>query len=514
MIQAVVVEDEVILRKGICTLIDWENLGVEVIADFSNAIDALNFISENSVDLVISDIKMPQMTGLELAKTISEQYSDTKVIILTAYSDFSYPQEALRYRVSDYVLKSNFVKELPESVKAVVETINNENKNKDQNLDDINSKEFIPYIVYSLIHGISIDNNTFNEISGKILFDVENYCMLKVVTNIEKANFTSEDSSANNYIENSLKEIFEDNFFYGFWFSHDVYLIIVKTDSGDIANSSILKFSKEIVLSLKNYFNIDIQIGISGKHFNINEVKSAYENACLAMSSTDESVGLFSSELYNKFSSLEKIKDKFIDVLISDNEDKLLLILSEVTEILSNESSLDYIKINIVNLSNYIFQNLICTNINLFDFYALTDNYESTLRSCDSSIKLFDSFKSIMVKLQSVKPLKTSDCNYLILVSQEYIKTNYDKQIRINDISNILHVNSSYFSRAYKKNTGVSFTNAVNKYRTDKSKELLREKSFLVSEIALMVGFEDAAYFTNVFLKYNDIPPSTYQEMN
>lgn len=106
MLKVLLVDDEPLIVQGLSLLLDWEKEGYEIAATAQNGKEALVYLRENKVDLIIADIKMPEMTGLELLETIRrEQVSDAYFVILSGYSDFSYAQQAIHYACMDYVLK-------------------------------------------------------------------------------------------------------------------------------------------------------------------------------------------------------------------------------------------------------------------------------------------------------------------------------------------------------------------------------------------------------------------------
>ncbi len=106
MLKVLLVDDEPLIVQGLSLLLDWEKEGYEIAATAQNGKEALSYLRENKVDLIIADIKMPEMTGLELLETIRrEQVSDAYFVILSGYSDFSYAQQAIHYACMDYVLK-------------------------------------------------------------------------------------------------------------------------------------------------------------------------------------------------------------------------------------------------------------------------------------------------------------------------------------------------------------------------------------------------------------------------
>ena len=123
MYNVIVADDEKNIREGIVELIEWEKLGCKVCASMQNGAQVLKYLEEEKihVDIIITDIKMPIMDGMELIGMLNERFPDIKVIILTAYSDFTYAQQAIKFQVSDFVVKNDFFLELPRAVKKIIE---------------------------------------------------------------------------------------------------------------------------------------------------------------------------------------------------------------------------------------------------------------------------------------------------------------------------------------------------------------------------------------------------------
>lgn len=111
------------MRKGISNFMDWDSIGCEVAGTASDGLEAIQFLRHNHVDIVITDIKMPEADGLAVAKFVFENLPDVKVILLTGYADFKYAQTAIQYNVSDFILKPTNKKDLFSSVKTAQQKI-------------------------------------------------------------------------------------------------------------------------------------------------------------------------------------------------------------------------------------------------------------------------------------------------------------------------------------------------------------------------------------------------------
>lgn len=120
MMKLLIADDERIIRETISSLIDWETLGAELTGLCSNGLEAYDMILDESPDIVMTDIKMPGMSGLELIKKIAETRLDTQFIILSGYGEFEYAKEAMKYGVKHYILKPCNEKQISESITAVI----------------------------------------------------------------------------------------------------------------------------------------------------------------------------------------------------------------------------------------------------------------------------------------------------------------------------------------------------------------------------------------------------------
>ena len=100
-----VVDDEVTMRKGISNYMNWASIDCQVVGSASDGMEAIDFLKNHPVDIVITDIKMPAADGLEVARFVHENHPMTKVIILTGYADFEYAQTAIKYHVTSFILK-------------------------------------------------------------------------------------------------------------------------------------------------------------------------------------------------------------------------------------------------------------------------------------------------------------------------------------------------------------------------------------------------------------------------
>ena len=194
MLKVVIADDEPFVREGLKSLIDWEKIGVRLVGDFENGKDLIDNLPVLLPDIVITDIQMPSVSGLQIAKYISENYKNVIVILLTAYSKFQYAKEAIEYGVKHYVVKNDLLDELPLILEKIVsENAESENQsdlnNNDANIENcayviqdiekyieenLDKKLSLTDIAESIHMNKSYISRMFKEKAGENLFDYIN----------------------------------------------------------------------------------------------------------------------------------------------------------------------------------------------------------------------------------------------------------------------------------------------------------------------------------------------------
>lgn len=168
MLKVLLVDDEPIIAQGISVLIDWEKYGYEIVDTANNGQEALEFLKNNPVDLILADVKMPVMDGISLLKKIrEEQLSDAFFVIISGYGDFSYAQQVIKYKCTDYILKpvqKQQLLDLVEQVKSLYSTREEQKTEK----EEMSRAYFVRYI-QALLLGRP-DKEALEYVSGKMEF--------------------------------------------------------------------------------------------------------------------------------------------------------------------------------------------------------------------------------------------------------------------------------------------------------------------------------------------------------
>lgn len=511
------VDDERNIRNGIKHLIDWDGLDCEVVSDCRNGKEALDYISEKEVDIVVTDIKMPVIDGLELCKKIKENKYNVEMIILTAYSDFTFAQKAIKYNVVDFVIKNEFIEELPSAIdkaKLIINEKRKESKKIQLSQNDYNEYRLHLLARLALSQKVSID-------------DIEKYNLLEYNYCINACEINYYDGEKNN--EASIKMI--KNFLNITMKDYDsevvpikdnhIMIVILIDKNKQVTLNKIVQHFNEILLMVEEFMRLDIKLGVSQIIDETDEISTAYKKANEALSRiTAKGNTLYiydNGQMIDENTlniNMEQFTKEICDMALKgDKENAEIKIKDLGEELVKSNKSFEQCKMDILIICSSIIRNVVKYDISQ-DLNQIEKKLYKSINDAKTMFSLITICKDIVEIAINVCRDKKDIRNQLVTNVDNFIKNNYKNNISLQDISNALFLNSSYLSRAYKKLTGITVTDAINMYRITKAKSLLKNSELKIYEIGMEVGFSDPAYFSHVFVKYNDQNPTEYRNSN
>ncbi|MBY0754711.1 response regulator transcription factor [Clostridium sardiniense] len=503
MYKVMLVDDEKLITQGLLNLIEWENLNLEVVNTAQNGEEALEKFKENPVNIVVTDINMPKMSGLDLIKEIKAIDEGVNFIILSGYDEFSYAKKAIAYGVESYILKPINEEELEESLISIVKSIKLAKKNKNNILDK--NRKLIEFIngkinkeeIYKIKEDINLDFN-------------EKYYTVATIT-ISKRN---EDGK---YI--NIDEIIEENTLGNYEIIHkfDGQTILVNSWNEGCSREEIIEYYNRIKDKLINTLNVDVFIAIGDTVDSIDKLKNSYRVACRLkkymltegtnMCLYKEKVSDIEEYRMNFSSEIDKLNKLIIEKNINKTKDYL-------TEIFDNSKLTPR---NIYDLSVKII--ILIDNISdefKLDKKYVRDSLSSTIvELCNESTR--DSVKTFIISEveEVINAMCSNTIKYSPIVQQiiNNINDRYYEELSLKTLAQQYNINSSYLGRIFSKEVGMSFSEYLNKTKNIKAKDLILETNMKINDIAKAIGYTDTSYFYRKFKKYYGVCPSTLREM-
>lgn len=533
MYKVIVVDDEPVIRQGMLCFINWESLSCTIVYEAGNGIEANEYIKSNPVDIIIADIKMPGMDGIELAKNIYEQYPNIKVIILTAFADFSYAQQAIKYNVVDFVIKTNPSEKIPEAIQKAKELIESE-KDRERKLEMLKSKindnisEISEKFLKDIINGIVINPSV---IAGKVKeldIKLDNYFLIAYEINKSSEETTDDSIEEHNKfifsVKNFLSLAFKDYYHYTIIMNKNMLITIVSFSnySSSKCTQSLLMTCNEILSMADGFMKLTINIGISSVHKHISELPKAYSEANEALAGSfynDNQVSVYLAQsnmhISTKVINIHEYADKIVSNIQNGNYSGAISFLLELFDkYRKNKEPIENIKVSSLLICSQCFRILGNYKLNIQDYMSNETNVYKLIQDSKSINALSPIICNVIKSTSNIITDNEKQYNYLVREVNRYIRDNYSTNIGLQSIADFVHVNSSYLSRLYKKETGVSIIDSINKYRIEMAKKLLKDPANKIFEVAVSVGIEDATYFTHVFTKYVGMSPKEYKSMN
>lgn len=522
----VIVDDEPRHRKGLANLVSKMRPDY-CIAQFKNGSEALEFVKNNKVEIIITDVEMPIMDGLEFLRKYKEIDQRCRVIILSGYPNFEYAQKAINLGAFDYVLKPVDEDIIENMLVKVEKTIDEEEENKKREmelLNNLNSTKEV-YLEWEFNRWIKDELNK-EKLEGIKKYINENEEGWIIVTRMSGYDYSDENDEVLNEIKLIITEMV---MYYGkaisFYLSDNknILVTVIKKIKESIELTNLAKWN-ETIKYIKDKYYRNITIGISSESENIiYEGKKSFDEAIEALALKfylkEGNIFKFSEEKRIKKNSIlinSKYEERLSDSVYKDDSMGAITLIDEILFKAMKDEYLDpkEIKSNMERL----FINLIKEVENFMsdeNFNEIVTNVIGVIDSSENVEELKRNCNLIIIKIISVFKRWKKDKNTIIFDKYlKYIEENFMKDISLESISEKFHFNPCYFSTMFKERVGTTFVKYLLKVRIQKACELLLESDKKVYEIAALVGYKEAKYFNRVFKNEMNVSPDEYRRMN
>lgn len=243
MLNLIIADDESFICQQMSQLLDWHELGVKVVGLFVDGGEAIDYIENNRVDIVISDIKMKKISGLDIAKYIYEQHLNTRVILISAYRDFEYAREAVEYKAEAYLVKPTTYEDMYNAVKKAINSIRN---SRDFEPEEISAENVVDQAIEYIRHNFP-RKVSLQEVSDEVHLTPAYFSRLfKRVMNTNFVNYITEMKidAAKNLLKYSDEKVYRISEYLGYnTMQH--FLRVFKKSVGCTPNEYRLKMERE-----------------------------------------------------------------------------------------------------------------------------------------------------------------------------------------------------------------------------------------------------------------------------
>lgn len=543
MLKIFLAEDEVVVRETIKRMIPWEELGFELVGEAADGEMALPLLIRQQPDLLITDIKMPFMDGLTLARLAKKEIPGLKVVILSGYDDFNYAKQAIGIGVEDYLLKPITKNALIERLSEIRSRYEHEKTQKEyyekfqremQAYEKNSSRDFFE----ALVDG-SMDMMEVYKRAEKLGLDIvaEAYNVLIFTMNCDE-DFSGQRDEYSSWEAESLELL--ENFFAGhssaMLFRSNIfsYGVLLKGQRETIEENTraCVDEIRKILSRQDGRREWFLAVGQSVER--LSQIQKSYHTASRAFSQRylyDENI-LY----YDEMETMEHHGGQ------AETEDNAYLQKVDVNALnpailqkfLSNglqEETENFVKdyfyaIGQEPMESLVFRNYVILNVrfSVISFIKGLGCDTNEMESADTEEVLAESGKNMESAIAYAKKMisqaieirdqNSGNKNRSILkTAVDFIDSHYmEEDISLNTVANVANVSSNHFSALFSQNMGQTFIEYLTTLRMNKAKELLRCTGMRSSEIAGEIGYKDAHYFSYLFKKTQGMTPSDYRK--
>ncbi|WP_291652581.1 response regulator [Clostridium sp.] len=501
--KVLIVEDEFIMRQGMKHMLEWEKEGFTIVGEATNGQEALDLIEKLKPNIIISDIVMPILNGVDFSKIVQKRYPDLQIIILSSYDNFEYVKDTLLSGAVDYILKPTLNPEqLLVTLKKAVDRIPGLELVKNE---DIYYNKLIER--YLLGFDSKLDVNKYLNLFPDTCFRI-------LGINLKQSFGKNKESIKR--IKRKVEEFFILNKNYAY-----LKLIINDEILLYIINYKVSN-DKEIVDKIKTHIerNIfpqeNILFIITPKFDNIFKVKDIYNEKFipyLAQKFYYKSDFLLNTECIEIRSKIEKFdSNKYSNHIKSKEFNSAINMIKQYVDYAIN-SMMDEYKLK--NLVKNLLYNVV-VSLEPYDIETdeLRQSYFKKIDSTAYSQDFLEEINNIILELKDIISKKINVEEERVKEILEYINEHYDEPLELSDISKAFNFNYYYLSFYFNTHCKEGFSEYLNRIRVEKSCELLKENKLYVSEISSIVGYSDHSYFCRVFKKIVGYTPSNYRRSN
>ena len=514
MYTVVIADDEIALRRAMIKRIDWQKIGFEVIGEAENGVEALELVERLEPDLLLTDIKMPFISGINLARKVREIRPAMQIAFLSGYDDFSYAQQAIQYNIIKYLLKPISSKELTKELIDIKEKMDAINQSFMTSIESDQQQFLVERLLMPLIFDTDfiIDDkrkeyeNLINQEAVQLqirssLEEKTKYLMM-VIRYFDKkgTNITNRQHLP------GVKRIIKKYLRFGTFYSGKKIITLLSGQAWEI-DKYVNIIANEIVQSSERILCADCYLGFSNISDSLLNVNLLYNEAISAVE-------------YGQGSKrgINFIASKTEKLIKSGTDSEIELYLSSVFVMFidqgASRADIDLLMVRIIS-SIWALVYSVCDAKSSSLFFSKTSQLSNIFNKYSFNEKRMALIKFCILSKNLIKDQKKMNSELICDELMEIIYKEYsNEELSLGVVSDKLHVSISYLSSLVKKNMGETFITLLTRKRMEVAKDLVLYSSAKVLEIAYKCGYSDQHYFSYCFKKQFGVSPNKMREQN
>lgn len=518
MYKVLIVDDERLIRITLKNMVDWKAMDCEVIAVAKDGEEALQIYEDIQPEIVITDLKMPGMDGIELITKIKLINKNTQVIALSNYSDYEYVRDAMKAGAFDYLLKVTLEPNDLESIIMQVKECCIESSISYHEENESAMKELQRCLILKK-NNHEVKPEAFEKILASPLY--KPYCDYYQMAyfRIDNINYLykgkiKDHEQLQHHVQDLMRESIP--------LSMSYIPVFISNHSGIVLFQStqklrVLNICNSMIRNISQYMDIHMSITLSDV---VTSLQDFYQTF-------DQLLKAHDIRFYEGEGSLIQIEKQQVFNILNMNDIRFHLeIFAAVSQHNFEKAqqqfheAIEYMVENyiqpdlVLEYFIFIFNNIEGNEIARGTRHAIAfDKIAAQIRICETMNRLTDVLQDSLIVIQEwLKDSTTVKYRKEIVNIMQYVEDNINTKLTLKLIADEFHMNESSLSRTFKNETGSNLMYYINKQKMKKALELLRNDNLMIKDVAIAVGIEDQLYFNRVFKKYYDISPSEFKK--
>lgn len=527
LLRVMLVDDEENERNLLRICIKWNEIGMEIAGEASSAREALDSLEEINPDIIITDIRMPFMDGLEFSKIVVETYPYIKVMVLTAHEEFEYAKEGIKVGIADFLLKPIKRTEIKNALVNLKNKIESERlyKNEFNELKKQLEDNF-PYIKEKFLNELLQNSLLAEDLENKMdyfsLNDFKSYVQVALIEyeNVDKEVFEEQKVLLGMKCTEIIKKYFKEDKRIEVFADNGRRIVVLNGDD----SIELVECCEQIKAMVINRLKCYVSIGIGNVYRDIKDLKRSYGEACEALNYKalygKNNVISFADTNINennwstKTDEISKI-GFFVKTGIGERAiEQVHLIFEEFYR--TGLKSIDQIRITSINIVTVMLNAITELGIDYNDIFASGSLPYDSILKIDTVPDMDNYITGITTDIvNSVKSIRTRKTNKVISEIINSMQENLaNSGISLSNVAKDFYLNSSYLSRIFKQETGCTFVEYLTKIRIEKALSFFKETELMLYEVAEQVGIPDPNYFGKCFKKHMGMSVNDYKKQS
>ncbi len=518
--KAFLVEDEIVTREGIRDQVDWKGSGFEFCGEAPDGEIALPLLQATQPDVLITDIKMPFMDGLELCKIVRERMPWVKIIILSGHDEFEYAQRAIKLGVTEYLLKPVTVQDLHHVLWKIAAQLEQEKKEQEnlrklQEQIEENRAALRERLLLKLVVGAVSPTEAIEK--GQLLgLDLIARCYLVVILKTELGDRTeSFDYAEYQQVQHIMSGLVEHN--------PDIFLLKKDWEETVLvmkgSTPEYLEEERDLLLDLLNQkvkrTRYQLTIGIGTPQKRLGDIHQSFVEAMVNIQNAAGKSKTVSNEAVDRAELLKVDRSAVENYLRGGAKEGFNEFFDTYIRPLGETALKSYL------MKNYIFVDVVLATAKMVNDLG---------GDLDQVIPELNSIETILTNIKTIEQLREQACKILVSAlvfrdsqtnnpytgmireAKEYIGHRYmDTNLSLAEVATHVNLSSSHFSAVFSQEAGQTFKEYLTEIRIKKAKELLRMTTLKSAEISYQVGYSDPHYFSSAFRKNTGLSPTEFR---